>query len=198
MSNFQWKFIKASPKFAGWAIASFAWVLLIQVFYLTIAGLLRFHDIKTVDNPKWHDYVWFIYHELPSMLPMAAVFSVAITVVMLITGIYIRTGYTLGELPNLMRTRPLVFGFDVVLPIVGTTIMVIGLFLQEWSIVVICMGLLSGFFSYKMFSILITWTRVYVDLAAKETDEPPDHSGNDASPKEQEEVVSENTLKQKR
>ena len=121
MSNFQWNFIKASPKFTGWAIASFAWVFLVQVFYLTMAGLLRFRDIKTVDNPKWHDYVWFIYHELPSMLPMVVVFSVSITVIMLITGIYIRTGYTLGELPNLMRTRPLVFMFEVVLPIVGMT-----------------------------------------------------------------------------
>ena len=194
MGNFLWNIIKASPKFTGWAIASFAWAFLVQIFYLTITGLLRFHDIRTVDSPKWHDYVWFIYRELPSMLPMVIVFSVSMTVVMLVSGIYIRTGYTVGELPNLIRTRPWAFVFEVLLPTLGMIILIAGFFLQEWSIVVISVALLSGFFSHKMVSILITWTRVYVDLASKETDKLPDHDDDDASPKEQEEVVGENTL----
>ncbi len=198
MGNFLWNIIKASPKFSGWAIASFAWAFIVQVFYLTLTGLLRFHDIKTVDTPKWHDYVWFIYRELPSMLPMVAVFSVSITVVMLVSGIYIRLGPTVGELPNLIRTRPWTFAFEVVLPIFGMVALGIGLFLQEWLIVVISLTLLSGFFSHRMVSILITWTRVYVDLASRKTDNLPDHDDNDANAKEQEEVVSVNTIKDNR
>ena len=198
MGNLHWNFIKASPKFTGWAIATFAWAFLGQVFYLTIVGLLRFHENNTVDTPKLHDYVWFIYRELPSMMPMVAVFSASITVVMLVSGIYIRTGYTVGELPKLIRTRPLVFMFDVVLPISGMITLGIGLFLREWLIIVISLALVSGFFSYKMISILITWTRVYVDLASKETDNQPDHNHSDANAKEQEEVVSVNTIKDNR
>ena len=198
MGNFLWNIIKASPKFTGWAIASFAWTFLIQVFYLTITGLLRFHDIKAVDASKWHDYVWFIYSELPSMLPMVTVFSVSITVVMLISGIYIRTGYTVGELPNLIRTRFWVFLFEILLPIFGMITLGIGFFLRERLIIVISLMLLSAFFSHKMVSILITWTRVYVDLAARGSDNLPDHNDNDANAKEQEEAVSVNTIKDNR
>ena len=198
MGNLHWYFIKASPKFTGWAIATFAWVFLVQVFYLTIVGLLRFHEINTVDTPKLHDYVWFIYRELPSMMPMVAVFSASITVVMLVSGIYIRTGYTVGELPNLIRTRPWAFVFDVLLPTLGMIILIVGLFLQEWSVVVISVSLLSGFFSYKMVSIMITWTRVYVDLTSKLTDNLPEHNDNDVNAKDQEEVVSGTTLKDNR
>ena len=198
MGNFIWNIIKASPKFTGWAIASFAWAFLVQVFYLTIVGLQRFHDINTVDTPMWHDYVWFIYRELPSLLPMVAVFSVSFTVFMLVSGIYIRTGYTIGELPKLIRTRPWAFMFEVVLPALGMITLGIGLFLQEWFIVVISVALLSGFFSHKMISILITWTRVYVELASKGTDNLPDNNTNDANAMEQEEMVSVNTIKDNR
>ena len=166
MGNFLWTIIETSPKFTGWAIPSFAWAFLVQVFYLTITGLLRYHDLGTVDTPKWYDYVWFIYRELPSMLPMITVFSVSITVVMLISGIFIRTGYTVGELPGLMRTHPWAFIVDVVLPLLGLVTLVVGLFLQEWTVVAISLVVLSGFFSHKMVNIMITWTRVYLEFAS--------------------------------
>ena len=45
MGNIVWRFMKASPDTVGWAIGVFVSAVILQLAYVTRAGILRYHSI---------------------------------------------------------------------------------------------------------------------------------------------------------
>ena len=195
MNNLLWQIIRTSPKFTGWAIASFTWFFLFQVALITIVSIFRFHDLQEDATANWHDYIWFTYREMPAMLPMIIVFALASTILGIIGGIYIRVGSTLGELPTLIRTKPFVFLWDVVVVPASTIIVLIGIITQQWILSYYALALLGVYFSHKTVAILIAWTRAFTTLVAQEAANTPDKRTKDSKQKSPEEMASMRSLK---
>ena len=104
MGNIIWRFMKASPDTVGWAVGVFVWAVTLQLAVVTTVGL--FHYDSIAEDSQVYDYVWFVYREMPSTLPVILVYSGAMTAIMLSVGIYIRIGFTIGELATRGTASP--------------------------------------------------------------------------------------------
>ena len=184
MGNIFWRFMKASPDAVGWAIAAFVWAVTVQLAVVTTMGLFRYHSIA--EDSQVYDYVWFIYLEMPSTLPMIFAYSGATTAIMLSVGIYIRIGFTIGELPYAIRHRPLRFVWEIVLPFLCIAVLFAGTLFGQPILVFLGSLILAAFFSQQFVSIWIRWARTMVKSATDEDAEieatPTDGGGQKPEP----------------
>ena len=169
MGNIFWRLMKASPSTVGWAIGAFIWSVILQLAVVTMAGFFRYHSMA--EDSQVYDYVWFVYREMPSTLPMILVYSGAITAMMLAAGIYIRIGFTIGELPNAVRHHPLRFVWGVVLPPLCLAVLLVGLLFEQLILVSLAVFILALFFTQQFVSIWIAWARAMVKSATEEEHE---------------------------
>ena len=169
MGNIVWRFMKASPDTVGWAIGAFVSAAILQLAYVTRAGILRYHSIA--EGSEVYDYVWFVYREMPSTLPMILVYSGAITAIMVSVSIFMRSGFTVGELPHAIRHYPLRFVFEVALPVLCLAGLFAGLEFGQPILVFLGVPILAGFLSQKLVSIWIDWVRTMVKSATEEEHE---------------------------
>ena len=169
MGNIFWRFMKASPDTVGWAIGTFVWGVVAQLAFVTTIGFFRFHSIA--EDSQVYDYVWFVYREMPSTLPMILVYSGAMTAITLSAGIYIRIGFTIGELPHAVRHHPLRFVWEVVLPPLCLAVLLVGLLFEQPILVSLAVFILAFFFAQKFVSIWIDWARAMVKSATEEEHE---------------------------
>ena len=173
MGNIIWRFMKASPATVGWAIGTFVWAVTLQLAIVTTTAFFRYHSIA--EDSQVYDYVWFVYREMPSALPMILVYSGAITAIMLSVGIYIRIGFTLGELPHAIRHHPIRFVWEVALPFLCLAVLLAGLLFRQPILVLLVVPVLAAFFTQQFVSIWIAWARAMVKSA---TEEEPEHASD--------------------
>ena len=177
MGNIFWRFMKASPDTVGWAIGTFVWAIILQLAFVTTIGFFRYHSIA--EDSQVYDYVWFVYREMPSTLPMILVYSGAMTAITLLSqyrrrdsaGIYIRIGFTIGELPHAVRHHTLRFVWEVVLPPLCLAVLLVGLLFEQPILVFLAGPILAFFLSQKFVSIWIDWARAMVKSATEEEHE---------------------------
>ena len=169
MANILWRFMKASPDTVGWAIGTFVWAVVLQLVYVTRIAFLRYHSIA--EDSQVYDYVWFVYREMPSILPMILVYSGAITAIMVSVSIFIRSGFTIGELPHAIRHHPLRFVLEVALPALCLAVFLAGRLFGQPILVSLGWPILATFLSLKFVSIWIDWARTMVKSATEEEHE---------------------------
>ena len=171
MGNIVWRFMKASPDSVGWAIGTFVFATTIQLVYLTRIAFLRYHSIA--EDSQVYDYVWFVYLEMPSTLPMILVYSGAMTAIMLSVSIFIRIGFTIRELPHAILHHPLRFVWEIALPSLCLAVLLAGwlLGLGQSILSFLATVILAGFLSGKFVSIWIDWARTMVKSATEEEHE---------------------------
>ena len=169
MGNIIWRFMKASPDMVGWAIGAFVWAVTLQLAVVTTVGF--FHYDSIAEDSQVYDYVWFVYREMPSTLPMILVYSGAMTAIMLSVGIFIRIGFTIGELPHAVRHNPLRFVWAVALPPLCLAVLFAGPLFGQSILVFLAVSILGVFLGQQFVSIWIAWARVMVKLATEEEHE---------------------------
>ena len=169
MGNIIWRFMKASPDMVGWAIGAFVWAVTLQLAYVTTVGF--FHYDSIAEDSQVYDYVWFVYREMPSTLPMILMYSGAFTAIMLSVGIFIRKGFTIGELPHAVWHHPLRFVWEVALPPLCLAVLSAGLLFGQSILVSLGGSILGGFFGYQFVIIWVAWARDMVKLATEEEHE---------------------------
>ena len=169
MGNIVWRFMKASPDTVGWAIGAFVCAVILQLFYVTWIAFLRYHSIA--EDSQYYDYVWFVYREMPSTMPMILVYSGAMTAIVLSVGIFIRIGFTIRELPHAIRHHPLRFVWEIALPALCLAVLLAGLLLGQSIFTFLATVILAGFLSGKFVSIWIDWARTMVKSATEEEHE---------------------------
>ena len=169
MGNIFWRFMKASPNTVGWIIASFIWAVVLQLAVVTTAGVSRYHSIA--EDSQAFDYVWFLYREMPSTLPMILVYSGAMTAIMLAASIFIRTGFTIGELPHTIRHHPLRFVWEVALPFFFLAVLLAGLLFGQPILISLAVLILAAFLSERVVSIWVDWARLMAKSATEEEHE---------------------------
>ena len=138
----------------------------IQLAVVTTVGL--FHYDSIAEDSQVYDYVWFVYREMPSTLPVILVYSGAMTAIMLSVGIYIRIGFTIGELPHAVRHHPLRFVWEVALPPLCLAVLVAGLLFGQSILVVLGALILGAFLGQQFVSIWVAWARAMVKSATEE------------------------------
>ena len=163
MGNIIWRFMKASPDMVGWAIGAFVWAVTLQLAVVTTVGFFYYDSIA--EDSQVYDYVWFVYREMPSTLPMILVYSGAMTAIMLSVGIFIRIGFTIGELPHAVRHNPLRFVWEVALPPLCLAVLFAGLLFGQSILVFLAVSILGVFLGQQFVSIWIAWARVMVKFS---------------------------------
>ena len=166
MGNIIWRFMKASPDTAGWAISTFVWVVTIQLAVVTTMGF--FHYDSIAEDSQVYDYVWFVYREMPSTLPMILVYAGAITGIILPVGIFIRIGFTIRELPRAVRHRPLRFVWKAVLLLLCLAVFFAGWLFGQSILVFLVVPILGAFLGHEFVRIWIAWARAMVKSATEE------------------------------
>ena len=169
MGNIIWRFMKASPVMVGWAIGAFVGSVTVQLAFVTTVGFLHYDSIA--EDSQFYDYVWFVYREMPSTLPMILVYSGAMTAITLSVGTFIRIGFTIGELPHAVRHHPLRFVWEVALLPLCLAVLFAGLLFGQSILVFLGVSILGVFLGERFVSILIAWARVMVKLATEEEHE---------------------------
>lgn len=171
MGNILWQFMKASPGVVGWGVGSFVWAVVVQVIGVTVYALNRYR--LEHDDALFHDYVWFIYREMPSALPMIFVYSGVFVVIMLSASIFVRSGFTVGELPQAVRRQPVRVLAEVILPFVCIASIVAGLAFNEIVFAAIAVPVLASYLSVKAVGIWIDWARSMIREATVEQSTTP-------------------------
>ena len=119
----------------GHSIAFATMFFFVQVVWLVyvVAGRYESTDASTV-----HDLIWFIYKELPAALPMAAVFAVGLVVAAQITGRFLLSGPTFGELPIWIRKHPVKIAFNIAI----FALLLVGIIFSKGTLMGVAMGAL--------------------------------------------------------
>ena len=166
MGNILWRFMKASPGTVGWAVGTLVWAIIVQLAILTVTGFARYHTMA--ENPQVYDYIWFVYREMPSTLPMVFVYSGATAAIMLSVGIYVRIGFTMRDLPHAARHHPLRFIWEVAVPPLCAAGLLANLLFEQRIIMSLSITVLAAFVSAQLVGIWITWARIAVRLTTEE------------------------------
>lgn len=129
------------PRSAGYSIALGIWFFLAQVVFLTLLAVERYDGTTSSTLPE---YIWFVYKEVPSTLPMAAVFSIGSIVLMQVMARFAVSGPTIGELPNWIKENPIRAGFNVLLNVLLIVALVLHLWPLMWGVLGVMLSRMAG------------------------------------------------------
>ena len=144
----------------GLSIAFGTMFFFAQVAYLVFNVADRY---ESSESSTGKDLIWFVYKELPAALPMAAVFAVGAVVVAQAAARFIRSGPTVGELPNWIRNHPAGAAFNIAI----VALLAVGAILSNASLV----GFALGAMITQFFAPWASWVADIVEKPSRSTDE---------------------------
>ena len=147
----------------GYSIAIATMFFFSQVLWLVYIVVDRY---ESTDSSTVGDLIWIVYKELPTALPMAAVFAIGLMVVVQIASRFLLSGPTVGELPSWIRNHPIRTAFNIAIVV----LLLIGAIFSHGTLIGIAIGVLIVRFCEPW----ADWIADLVEGRSRSTDEDAD------------------------